>query len=64
MYLIVKGKKPKPICRTCNAVHSQKDCPNAIVGTFPSGVVITRAERDAAARYTERVYRQWKQHVG
>lgn len=26
MYLIRKGEKPRPICRTCVALHSPKDC--------------------------------------
>lgn len=27
MYLITKGLKPRPICRECRKLHSQKDCP-------------------------------------
>lgn len=27
MYLIRKGEKPRPICRTCRALHSRRTCP-------------------------------------
>lgn len=27
MFLILKGQKPKPICRKCKALHSKATCP-------------------------------------